>query len=139
MKGRTLSNQKAGVKKMQAGGKAPYVPLSQRTDPESRARALAMSRAMTDKTRAPGSPQQAAVNAARGRLDAARAARNAPPTPPAKPSGIGSMPGASGGQANAQLEALRNRASAAPSGGMGGAGGNMAMVRKGGMLKAKKR
>jgi hypothetical protein len=107
MKGRTLSNQKAGVKKMQAGGKAPYVPLSQRTDPASRARALTMSRAMTDKTRAPGSPQQAAVNAARGRLDAARAARNAPPPPPM----------------------------AAPAGRMS----NMAMVKKGGMLKAKKR
>jgi len=114
MKGRTLSNQKAGVKKMQAGGKAPYVPLSQRTDPASRARALTMSRAMTDKTRAPGSPQQAAVNAARGRLDAARAARNAPPTRPMSPP---------------------PPPMAAPAGRMS----NMAMVKKGGMLKAKKR
>jgi hypothetical protein len=89
MKGRTLSNQKAGVKKMQVGGKTPYVPLSQRTDPESRARALAMSRAMADKARAPGSAQQAAVNAARSRLDAARASRNAPPTPPMATPGSG--------------------------------------------------
>jgi hypothetical protein len=69
---------------------------------------------------------------------AQRAARAAPPpTPPAKPSGIGSMPGASGEQASAQLQALKNsagfRASAAPSGGMGGAGGTQAMMRKGGM------
>ena len=65
---------------------------------------------------------------------AQRAVMASPPTPPAKPSGIGSMPGASGGQANAQLEALRNRASAAPSGGMGGAGGMQAMMRKGGSV-----
>jgi hypothetical protein len=76
------------------------------------------------------------ANSVEARAAAQRAARAAPPpTPPAKPSGIGSMPGASGGQANAQLEALRNRASAAPSGGMGGAGGNMAMMRKGGSVK----
>jgi hypothetical protein len=74
------------------------------------------------------------ANSVEARAAAQRAARAAPPpTPPAKPSGIGSMPGASGGQANAQLEALRNRASAAPSGGMGGAGGMQAMMRKGGM------
>lgn len=64
------------VQKYADGGKSKYVPLSQRTDAESRARALAMSRAMTDKTRAPGSAQQKAVDAARARLDASRAAKS---------------------------------------------------------------
>jgi hypothetical protein len=129
MKGRTLSNQKAGVKKMQAGGKAPYVPGA----------AMARLQSKIDAANARRDAFRQA-NSVEARAAAQRAARAAPPpTPPAKPSGIGSMPGASGGQASAQLQALRNRASAAPSGGMGGAGGNMAMVRKGGMLKAKKR
>jgi hypothetical protein len=74
-----------GAKKMESapgrakyadGGKSKYVPLSQRTDAESRARALAMSRAMSDKARAPGSAQQKAVDAARARLDASRAAKS---------------------------------------------------------------
>jgi hypothetical protein len=64
------------VQKYADGGKSKYVPLSQRTDAESRARALAMSRAMSDKARAPGSAQQKAVDAARARLDASRAAKS---------------------------------------------------------------
>jgi hypothetical protein len=65
-----------GRAKYADGGKSKYVPLSQRTDAESRARALAMSRAMSDKARAPGSAQQKAVDAARARLDASRAAKS---------------------------------------------------------------
>jgi hypothetical protein len=128
MKGRTLSNQKAGVKKMQVGGKTPYVPLSQRTDPESRARALAMSRAMADKARAPGSAQQAAVNAARSRLDAARASRNAPPTPPmAGP--VPPMP--PGGRPSVGDMMNRGARGLIPNAGMD----QLQMVRKGGMTK----
>jgi hypothetical protein len=113
--------------KFAAGGKTPYVPGA----------AMARLQSKIDAANARRDAFRQA-NSVEARAAAQRAARAAPPpTPPAKPSGIGSMPGASGEQASAQLQALKNsagfRASAAPSGGMGGAGGTQAMMRKGGM------
>jgi len=115
MKGRTLSNQKAGVKKMQAGGKAPYVPgaamarLQSKID-AANARRDAFRQANSVEARA--AAQRAAQAKGRAELDARAAAARAP-TP-------------AGGAAN-------------PVSGMGATGGTQTMMRKGGMLKAKKR
>jgi len=102
MKGRTLSNQKAGVKKLAVGG----MGLQKRqfgTGPGLKPMPKHIGKAITDRGKAIMAP-----------LDAARAARNAPPTRP-----MSSPP----------------PPMAAPAGRMS----NMAMVKKGGMLKAKKR
>jgi hypothetical protein len=108
MKGRTLSNQKAGVKKMQAGGVSAIKGRPGGAYEALQAK-FAASRAREEAFRKANS-----VEARAAAQRAARAARNAPPTPPMSPP---------------------PPPMAAPAGRMS----NMAMVKKGGMLKAKKR